>query len=753
MAITAQSLRMAAWGVAASALIVGAGLLTPSLAHADDAAPAAATAAAVAGQAASSAPTVGELVITAQRREENLQNVPISATVVTGSQLRSKGVVGVQDLQDITPGLSIQPPVSSETFINIRGVGIQQTNPASSNGVAFYVDGVYVPSLIDTVDSFYDLSDVEVLRGPQGTLVGSNADGGAIFVNSAQPRINGGVGGYIQQTIGNYANYRTEGGVNIPLTDWAAARIGFVYESRNSFTTNLGPQPPPAGVVPSNQNQPGNVDYWAVRAQLLVKPSDNSDVTFRFEPYESRTDGFALKPDMSSIPSTSSAFDPFAASIQNQPYTIDYSFPQFYNIQGQRTSIVANWVPVSWLKVRSVSSYQTGYESDADDIDTSSAPGNFTFHRKASFNTYTQEINLLSNSPGPFQWVVGGYYLNARQPLVLSFVDPPPLHSVALNIVADHVNVAGFASGTYNFNSQWSLQLGGRYSHDSQPFHELICTGFPQPCGNFNTADDEFSWTAKLSFQVTPDTLLYASGSSGYKAGGVNLQIPDIRFTPPPFQPENNIVEELGVKTTLLEQRLRINADIYDSQYSHYQLQEFLGGLPNTQGPGSANIWGGELEISGRFDQLYFNTGVSYMNGAVSSNFLYQQNFGPPVTILSGTEIPYAPPWTFNIDAGYDFPFWNGKLTPDLRYQYQDAQFIIITHAALPGPDQVIPSHGTLDFRLKYASPQRWSVEGYVTNLTGSTYFADVLPSPQPTANNLVYGAPRQFGMRLAYEW
>jgi iron complex outermembrane receptor protein len=747
--IAESRLRLAACGVAAGALVAGAGLLAPSQALAADAA----ASSAATDQTAGAAATVGEVVITAERREENLQNVPVAATARSGDQLRVAGVNGVGQLQNISPGLSIQPPVTSETFINIRGVGIQQTNPASSNGVAVYVDGVYIPSLIDTVDAFYDLQDVEVLRGPQGTLVGSNADGGAILINSAQPRFDS-VSGYIQQTIGNFSNYRTEGGINLPINSMFAARVGFVYETRDSFTTNIGAQPA-KGAIPANQNQPGNVDFEAVRLQLAFHPVDNFDATFRFEPYESRTDGFAVKPDMASYPAASSpaGFDPAAAKLQNQPFTIDYDFPQFYNISGQRTSLLANWEITPDIKLRSVTGYQTGSESDQTDIDASSAPGNYREVRKATFNTFTQELNLISTYQGPFQWVVGGYYLDESDPLVLTFLNPPPGPSISLNVAPKHENEAVFASGTYKFTDQWSLTLGGRYSHDSQPFRENLCTGFPQPCGNFGTSDSEFTWSGKLNFQVTPDTLVYFSGSSGYKAGGTNLQIPDIGFTPPPFQPETNVVEELGVKTTVLDKHLRIDGDIFDSQYSHYQLQEFAGGLPNTQGPGNASIYGAELELNGRFDDFYFDFGGSYLHGTTTGSFKYLSGTGQIDTISAGTAIPYAPDWIVNIDAGYDFHVWNGLLTPELRYQYQDTQFITIVHQVAPAADQAIPTHGTLDFRLRYTAPEHWAIEGYVTNLTNSTYIADVYQSPQPVANDLAYGPPRQFGMRLSYKF
>src|ERR1700683_3720020 len=206
-----------------------------------------------------------EVVVTAQRRSENLQRVPISAVARSGDELVTEGVYNSPSLPNLAPSLSIQPSTTGATFVNIRGVGLQQTNPASSNGVAFYLDGVYEPNYSNGVDTFYDIGDVEVLRGPQGTLVGSNADGGAIFINSVKPSFDS-VKGYVEQTVGRFADYRTEGAVNLPLSDMFAARVSVVRETQNSFTDNVGAQPP-TGIIPANNNQPGNVDYSEAQIQ------------------------------------------------------------------------------------------------------------------------------------------------------------------------------------------------------------------------------------------------------------------------------------------------------------------------------------------------------------------------------------------------------------------------------------------------------------------------------------------------------
>jgi iron complex outermembrane recepter protein len=688
-----------------------------------------------------------EIIVTAQRRAEDLQKVAISASVFDGKQLKERGMIGIQDLQAQTPSLSIQPAASSETFINIRGVGIQQTSPTSSNGVAFYIDGQYIPSLIDTVDTFYDLANVEVLRGPQGTLVGSNSDGGAIFVNSVQPSFDK-VKGYFQQTLGNFDDRRSEGAINLPLSDMFAARAAFVYETRNSFSVNQGQIPAPP-ILPSDQNQPGNVDYESVRLQLTFRPNDDFQATLRYEPYQSRTDGYALKPDMNSVAPGSIYYDPHAAAIQNQAFLIDYNVNQYTNITGERTGLTGMWHVTDGFEIKSITSYQDGYLSDLTDIDGSSAPANIYLVRRADFETFTQELNVLSTSASPFQWVAGAYYLHTNQPLILTFVNftNPPVH-----VDAKHENEAVFASGTYTFTPQWSATVGGRYSWDSLPYTEIL-----PPVGTTPLTESKPTGNAKLNFQVTPETLIYASVSTGYKAGGVNLQLPGL-FTPPPADPETNVVEELGIKTTVFDNHLRLDADVFNSKYSHYQLQEANPeGFPLTQGPGDAKIYGFETEVTGAFNELQFNFGASYLHSGVSSDFAYSLPSGDLTTITEGTEVPFAPKWLLSAGIQYTVHLPVGSLTPRLQYHYQSQQYTKITNQiAFQGADidDVLPSYSTADFRLTYAYSENWDVEAYVTNLANKTYANEINPSPiGVTATVYNYGAPRQFGGRFLYKF
>ena len=186
-------------------------------------------------------------MVTAERREQNLQEVPISATVFSGEDLDRRGVTDLNDIQTVAPSIAINV-VNRSTFVNIRGVGIAQSAPTSSPGVAYYLDGQLIPHEQFIGQSFYDIEPIEVLRGPQGTLTGQNSTGGAIYVRTPKPQFED-YSGDIEQTVGNYGWMRTVGAANLGFTDNFAVRVAAVHDERDSFTDNIGP----------SASEPGNV--------------------------------------------------------------------------------------------------------------------------------------------------------------------------------------------------------------------------------------------------------------------------------------------------------------------------------------------------------------------------------------------------------------------------------------------------------------------------------------------------------------
>ena len=290
-----------------------------------------------------------EIVVTAERRELNLQDVPISATVLTAEALAAQGVDNVIEIQQVAPSVAINT-YNRSTFINIRGVGIGQSAPTSNPGVAYYVDGVFVPHEQFIAQSFFDIESIEVLRGPQGTLTGQNSTGGAIYVRTPAPSMDG-FSGSIDQTIADYDWYRTVGAVNVPLSDTFALRVSGVYEERGSYTDNIGPSP----------SEPGSGEDRAVRAALRYQPTDGMTFDLRYEYFERETDYNAVKNR--------------ADRVTADPFTIEEDALSFLNQDGYRASVEARIDLTPGLQFRALTSYfDADNEDQADGDRTATAP-------------------------------------------------------------------------------------------------------------------------------------------------------------------------------------------------------------------------------------------------------------------------------------------------------------------------------------------------------------------------------------------
>src|SRR6202051_2760144 len=246
---------------------------------------------------------LAEIVITAQRRVEKLDQVPIAASVVSGAELTTRGVSNLDDLGSVAPALNIQNQ-QAVSYVNIRGVGLQSINPTTSSGVANYSDGFFIPHETAINYAYYDIGQIEVLRGPQGTLVGQNSTGGAIFVNSVRPTFER-VTGFLQQTFGDYGYSQTQAAANLPVSDHFAIRIAENIYRKDSFYTDLR-----AGDPPLTANiQPGNVASQSGRVALRWQPTPDLDMYVKYENTSRSGDGFAAK-DYSELAGAGNAVDP-----------------------------------------------------------------------------------------------------------------------------------------------------------------------------------------------------------------------------------------------------------------------------------------------------------------------------------------------------------------------------------------------------------------------------------------------------------
>jgi iron complex outermembrane receptor protein len=250
------------------------------------------------------------IVVTAERRTQSLQDVPISATVLSGEDLQRKGVSNLNDMQQVAPSVAINT-FNRSTFINIRGVGIAQSAPTSNPGVAYYIDGQLIPHEQFIGQSFFDIGSIEVLRGPQGTLTGQNSTGGAVYVRTPEPEFgsNFAVGDF---TAGNYDRYRAVVAANIGGED-VALRVAYVHEQRDSYTRNI---------AANALSQPGNLNMDAIRANLRLRGMDGKlNVNVRGEYFDVRTDNNAVKNRNDAVSSNPFVIEEDAPRSRTRPAT------------------------------------------------------------------------------------------------------------------------------------------------------------------------------------------------------------------------------------------------------------------------------------------------------------------------------------------------------------------------------------------------------------------------------------------------
>ncbi|QAY76415.1 TonB-dependent receptor [Sphingosinicella sp. BN140058] len=715
------------------------------------------------GDAAGSQDGLEEIVITAERREQSLQDIPISATVFSANEIARRGITNLADVQQSAPSVAINT-VNRSTFINIRGVGIAQSAPTSNPGIAYYIDGQLIPHEQFIGQSFYDIGAIEVLRGPQGTLTGQNSTGGAIYVRTPEPEFNA-TSGYLEQTIGNFDSYRTTGAINWGPNDNVAVRIAGIHDQRDSFSENIGPSP----------SQPGSFNLDSFRVNLALRtPDQRLKINVRGEYFDYRSDNIPVKNRGDIVPALRDPAQPALDPRQSDAFVIREDAISFLNQQGYRLSGEVRYDLSDAVQIRGLTSWQDGYTHDQADGDRGLAPINLAAptgrrgrvsRASTDFRTFINEINLLSTGKGPFQWVIGAFSLDETVPLLQLRDDRSQVDIVSATLnrtVTEATNTSQSLFGQANWFATDRIELiaGARYSWDKQVYdrYEVSRTitqgiGTPVTATPITGVQKSTALTGKVgvNFHATDDVLLYATASKGYKAGGVNL-------TPntPNFGPEKNFVYEAGIKAELLDRHLRINADVFRSDYKDIQLASLLNGLPLTQNAASGKAWGAEFELTAQFGGFSFNGGVGWLDAAFADDVCVNNTNNPAGTpalcggvadqlVPKGQELPFSPEWTINAGAQYAFALGNDvTLTPRVQWSHVTSQI----GTPFPSAFSEIPGRDVIDARLTLDFGDRYRLEAFVNNLTDELYIASQIQNASSANGGYVFGAPRQYGVR-----
>ena len=688
-----------------------------------------------------------EVVITAERREQSLQDAPMSATVLSAEGLASQGIDSVLDVQQAAPSVAINT-YNRGTFINIRGVGIAQSAPTSNPGVAYYVDGVFVPHETTIAHSFYDLGSIEVLRGPQGTLTGQNSTAGAIYVTTPQPEF-GRFSAYVDQTLADYDWFRTVGAVNLPVGDTLALRVAATRDKRDSFTRNIGP----------SGTEPGSSNFKGYRASLRWQAASMLSFDLRYEHYD-------LQSGYNAVKNRNDA-------VTDDPFIIEEDGISYLDQSGYRASFQGRIDLPAGLQLRVQTSRERFDSVDQADGDrtatalpvpvglptntanTNLYPGRVGWTSNTT-KTQVSEVNLLSTGERNFNWVIGGFYMSEEIPVQVLRDNRNVRTLVSSNssIIAEAENKSASVFGQMDlrFAGSWEVDLGVRYSDDQQDYRRDLIPGPPPPgCFPCTTTAESSETTGRLGLKyfMNDATMLYATYSKGYKAGGNNV---DPRL--PNYGPETNKVAELGIKSTIAGGRLRINGDVFMSDYSGMQLSALtqVGTvlLPNTLNAASGDIYGGELEIAGQFNRLGFNLGLSLLDAEFGEDTILTSNITNQNALVSkGTSLPFSPKTTLTGGIQYDFAAGHGVLTPRVQFSHISKQYA----TAFQHPTTTVAERTVADLRLTYRPNEQVRLEGFVTNLFDETYVAVQVQDASSAAGGMIFGPPRQYGMRVKYDF
>ncbi|OYX93965.1 MAG: hypothetical protein B7X90_00680 [Novosphingobium sp. 17-62-19] len=697
---------------------------------------------------------LGEIIVTAQRRKEKLQDVAVSATAFDASALADKAVTSLADLQNASPALSISDGGITQS-INIRGIGLASNSPSVTAGVATYVDGLFQPPIVQA-NSFYDLASVEVLRGPQGTLVGSNSTGGAIFINTQNPLLGEGLGGYAVFGGGNYGSVQSEAAVNLPVSDTFGFRAAGFYRNRDSFYNSVGPV----------NNNAGKLREGGGRFTAMWNPGSFQAVA-KVSFNDRDTGGYAYRPIVGT---------PYADYRVGDIRSISFDTPVANRERAFQASLELRQELDSGIVLRSVTGYQNKRINALNDIDASTTPpvpdpnyrGSISENYFAGEKVYTQEINIISPTQGRFDWILGGYF--QRNDIAISILQNQvgfPTDIVGGN---QRTTTGLFAQGNYEIVPGLEAQLGARYStYKATGYGDVrIGNGIPGfPPGGLAVAslagshkDSLATGKFALNWKVDPDNLLYALVARGYKPGGFNSPTSN-------FDPERVISYEAGWKSAFLRNRIRTQISAFYNQYSNFQFNvvEPTTGFGGVENISTVKIKGVEAQVQGRFGGFGFDANVAFVDSDLASvTFVNTRpldggNLGPQCPAGTPSSPPfcfdyapfiqttgggpnlYAPRWTWGGGVEYEIPLGGeASLTPRVNYAYVGEQFTYIGYSPLS--DRLNP-RGLLSAIVTLKLNERLRIEAWGTNLTNKEYVTGQLNS------NEFYGAPREYGVKL----
>jgi outer membrane receptor protein involved in Fe transport len=616
-----------------------------------------------------------EITVTAQRREENQQEVPISVTTLPEDRFTAilQGADDIRALATRVPGLyaeSSNGRVAPRFYI--RGLGNTDFDLAASQPVSIVMDEIVMENVVLKSFPLFDIERVEVLRGPQGTLFGRNTPAGIVKFDTVKPGDE--TEGYISGSIGRFATTKIEGAVGSPLTDTLGYRASVLYQRRSDWVDNGGVL---QNGFDAREDAFGGFSDIAGRFQVAWAPSENFDALFNLHgrKLEGTSELFRANIFSPGSPDLNANFDRgvvfYDGGAGNQ---------QSYDTYGGSARLTLD---LGAVDVISITGFETASGKSRGDIDGGSGavflpngsfPGPIAFPSDTQdaiddHDQFTQEIRLASETEGPFSWQAGFFYFDSDLTITTN-----PFFVAATTVRHENDSWALFAQGSYDLTDRINFTGGVRYTEDDKNF-EGVATNFP--VAPVAVSDEKITWDAALSFAATDDINLYARVARGFRAP--TIQGRDVAFfgAPTTANSETVLSYEAGVKSTLFNNRMRVNASAWYYDANDLQFSA-IGGLGNFNQLVNADgrAFGFEADAEWLVTENFLVTGgVGFADTEITEENLLVAPCGGGCTVtdplvmvgmtqralITGNPFPQAPKWTWNVTARYAVPTSKGE--------------------------------------------------------------------------------------------
>ena len=717
-----------------------------------------------------------EIVVTAQKREQSVQDLGISVAAFSGDTLQERGIDNLDKLFSSVPNVQLWDPSGGGIpLVNIRGIGTDNARANNSPAAAIYVDDVYLPSPAHASVGFFDIARIEVLKGPQGGLYGRNTTAGAIQVITGKPNFEE-IEGSATLGYGRFDRVEMEGVINVPINDQAALRIaGRKVESDDTFYHSI-----------TDDKDHGEEDKWAVRAKLALQPTDNLYIELAHEEAEDQSETPLLRTAGIFDPAT--GFTPCAAGVSDTA-CVDGSgvtnasrgLTDEFDALGRAIPQLDNDLRSTMLRVEwginddyTLTSITAGSKLDHGRIvDFNGQPTPFQdIDYNSEIKSFSQEFRLAFNGSDSYSWVAGFSYIDDTldEASEIFAVDGPiagflaPAQNISQVYEQETEAWAVYGHFEYALQDNLNLVVEGRWTEEEKTFEGGTLFG---PLANplftlvpFDLDDDWSNWSGKigLDWNVIDSTLLYASVSRGYKSGGFNGNFAtSTAAIDGSYDEETVVAYEVGIKSDVTS-TLRANASIFYYDYKDQQSEVILPGTTASFGLlniGDVEVDGAELELTWLpIEAMTWLFNVGYTNATIVDSDSQQTSSFFNNMSIEGQNVRQYSNWNVNTVVSYEIALGDSlTLTPEIDYTYRSKRNLWFELE--PAENDLVEegSYGLTNVRLILSpSEGNWKVIGWANNVEDKRYRTLGMPTGFGQAVE-IFGPGNTYGVTATYKW